>query len=153
MAVCGTRACYVGGCRCPDCVQANSDYHRDHRWPTGRNPGLPRIRLSVGGRSWVRRAACAGHGHADWFADDPSGKYPAARAVCDDCAVKAECLAWAIEARVDHGMWGGLNPTERTRYARRSRRQAGTAHVEELVLLVFLIVFITVGLRLVGLGL
>ena len=30
---------------------------------------------------------------------------------------------------------------------------AGTAHVEELVLLVFLIVFIVVGLRLVGLSL
>lgn len=34
--------------------------------------------------------------------------------ICDTCSVKAECREWAIENE-DHGIWGGLTATERTK--------------------------------------
>lgn len=121
MAVCGTRSAYVGGCRCDLCRQAhNVAQTRWRQTGSAARPAGPEIR-QLAERRWVRRAACAGHGFADWFVDDPSGKYLAARAVCDRCVVKRECLTWAIEAKIHHGMWGGLNPAERERAVRTTR--------------------------------
>jgi WhiB family redox-sensing transcriptional regulator len=36
-----------------------------------------------------------------------------AKAICVECAVRAECLDYALEIREPHGIWGGLNETER----------------------------------------
>ena len=37
----------------------------------------------------------------------------AAKAVCDTCPVKQECLEYALEAREGYGIWGGLTELER----------------------------------------
>jgi WhiB family redox-sensing transcriptional regulator len=37
----------------------------------------------------------------------------AAKAICQDCGVRQECLTYAIEIREPHGIWGGLNEVER----------------------------------------
>ncbi|WP_225801762.1 WhiB family transcriptional regulator [Streptomyces sp. NK15101] len=45
-----------------------------------------------------------------------------AKAVCFGCPVQAECLAYALDRRVEHGVWGGM--TERERRALLRRRPA-----------------------------
>ena len=50
-----------------------------------------------------------------------------ARAICDGCEVKDECLDHAIEANEKYGIWGGMTYTERRRLRRRryaARKQA-----------------------------
>ena len=36
-----------------------------------------------------------------------------AKAVCNVCSVRGECLSYAIEHGERHGVWGGLNESER----------------------------------------
>ncbi|MGH3388176.1 MAG: WhiB family transcriptional regulator [Actinomadura sp.] len=43
-------------------------------------------------------------------------------AVCRRCAVRAECLRFALRSSQKHGVWGGLTEEERTAMIR--RRQA-----------------------------
>ncbi|MDU5073367.1 MAG: WhiB family transcriptional regulator, partial [Cutibacterium avidum] len=42
--------------------------------------------------------------------------------VCARCEVRAECLAWALEAGQDHGVWGGMSEDERRAIKRRQSR-------------------------------
>ena len=37
----------------------------------------------------------------------------AAKRLCDDCGVRARCLAWALETNQAHGVCGGLSEDER----------------------------------------
>lgn len=75
-------------------------------------------------------AAC--EGSVTSWADDvffePDGAKPgrpaadrtaAARAYCQDCPITAGCLQYAIDRRIDVGVWGGLDPTERRRLVER----------------------------------
>jgi WhiB family redox-sensing transcriptional regulator len=41
-----------------------------------------------------------------WFAESPSD-VELAKALCQDCPVRAECLAGALERREPWGVWGG----------------------------------------------
>ncbi|MFE2009010.1 WhiB family transcriptional regulator [Streptomyces sp. NPDC059491] len=43
-----------------------------------------------------------------------------AKALCTGCPVRAECLAHALDSRIEHGVWGGM--TERERRALLKRR-------------------------------
>ena len=36
-----------------------------------------------------------------------------AKAVCRACPVRDQCLDWALEQGIDHGVWGGLAGDER----------------------------------------
>ena len=36
-----------------------------------------------------------------------------AKAVCRTCRVREQCLEWALEQGLDHGVWGGLDGDER----------------------------------------
>ena len=38
-----------------------------------------------------------------------------ARRVCDGCPVKDQCLEYALDNRIDHGVWGGTSERERRR--------------------------------------
>jgi len=44
-----------------------------------------------------------------------------ARRICAECPVKAPCLEYALQNRIDHGVWGGASERERRRIARRRR--------------------------------
>lgn len=44
-----------------------------------------------------------------------------ARVACGLCPVKTECLEWAIAAREEHGIWGGMDRDQRAKIARRRR--------------------------------
>lgn len=45
----------------------------------------------------------------------------AAKAVCRRCPVTADCLAWALDAGHEDGVWGGLDMAERRDLHRRTR--------------------------------
>jgi len=44
-----------------------------------------------------------------------------ARRICVDCPVKQPCLEYALENRIDHGVWGGCSERERRRILKRRR--------------------------------
>lgn len=43
----------------------------------------------------------------------------AAKSVCGRCPVVEQCLQHALKVREQHGIWGGLNPTERNQLVER----------------------------------
>jgi len=81
---------------------------------------------------WTASAEC-GSGKVSpdaLFVEGPAQRE--ARAVCLQCPVRLECLADALDNRMDFGVWGGM--TERERRALRRRRPEVTSWWSELVL-------------------
>ena len=74
---------------------------------------------------WMLHARCRDLPPAAFFPSDGVG-VEVARRYCAECPVKMECLEYALEHRIDHGVWGGTSERERRRIAR-SRRAQGTA--------------------------
>lgn len=72
---------------------------------------------------WREVALCAQVDPELWFPESgqPNGK---AKLVCGWCDVQAECLAFALRANEQYGVWGGLSPEERRRLRRRQRESA-----------------------------
>jgi WhiB family redox-sensing transcriptional regulator len=59
---------------------------------------------------WTTAAKCAGT--KDFlFAEGPDQRK--VRIVCGDCPVRRQCLAEALDGRVEWGVWGGLTERER----------------------------------------
>lgn len=50
-----------------------------------------------------------------------------AKAVCDACLVREECLERAFEIGDPDGIWGGMTQEERRGHKRRSSRMGNTA--------------------------
>lgn len=70
---------------------------------------------------WMKQAACVGK--SDLFYDEKSRIAIArAKALCETCAVKDQCLDHALQHE-PLGLWGGLTANERRRMRRRMRRQ------------------------------
>lgn len=44
-----------------------------------------------------------------------------ARKICATCPVREACLDYALEHRIDHGVWGGTSERERRRILKRRR--------------------------------
>ena len=64
--------------------------------------------ISVGDLTWEDFAACqAVPNAADLFFSEDIGEIAAAKRVCADCPVLAECLEGALERREPFGVWGG----------------------------------------------
>jgi WhiB family transcriptional regulator, redox-sensing transcriptional regulator len=69
---------------------------------------------------WQLRAACRGPESALFFPptyaerkEEREERERRAKAICGDCAVRRECLQYALGIREPHGIWGGLNEAER----------------------------------------
>jgi len=70
--------------------------------------------------SWQRRSACRGPASTLFFAPtvpEPRSMRVAREAqatrICGECAVREECLEYALRIREPHGIWGGLNEPQR----------------------------------------
>ncbi|MEV7676824.1 WhiB family transcriptional regulator [Streptomyces sp. NPDC088752] len=63
------------------------------------------------------RAACRTAGPDELFVEGPAqGK---ASAICIKCLVCTECLAYALDNRIEHGVWGGMTGRQRRALLRR----------------------------------
>lgn len=69
---------------------------------------------------WMRYAACRTDSPVRYFPSDGVGVEVAKR-TCVKCAVRVECLEYALVNRIDHGVWGGCSERERRRILRRRR--------------------------------
>ena len=68
-------------------------------------------------RSWAARGNCA-NGDPEGFFVEGSEQH-AAKSACADCPVLTECLADALDNRINFGVWGGMTERERRRLLRR----------------------------------
>ena len=74
----------------------------------------------VAEQDWRALGACSKTDPDLWFAVGAM-EHKQAKRICRECPVQSQCLAYAMDAPVDHGIWGGLTERERRRF----RRQAG----------------------------
>ncbi|MEE2056950.1 WhiB family transcriptional regulator [Rhodococcus artemisiae] len=78
-------------------------------------------------REWMLAARCRGFDTSVFFPQKESGRGPVAGAendakkVCRTCPVISECRDHALRNAEQHGIWGGMNYSER-RAADRARR-------------------------------
>jgi len=68
---------------------------------------------------WRDRALCAQVG-GDWWFPEANKKAPEAKAICQACPVRAQCLQYALDAGETAGIWAGYSG----RQLRRMRRDA-----------------------------
>jgi WhiB family transcriptional regulator, redox-sensing transcriptional regulator len=88
----------------------------------------PQFRHDQRKTAWIENAAC--------LEEDPELFFPVgtstpaldqaerAKDVCRSCAVRGECLRWALDTCQDAGVWGGLDEEERRIIRRQRRRMA-----------------------------
>jgi WhiB family transcriptional regulator, redox-sensing transcriptional regulator len=72
---------------------------------------------------WRADAACREIDIDVFFAVDETRQREAI-AVCETCPVRQECLEYAITAREQYGVWGGVREQDRKRLVRARRREA-----------------------------
>ena len=77
---------------------------------------------------WMQRGLCRDIAPSVFFPSDGVG-VDVARAICANCPVTRPCLEYALENKIDHGVWGGCSERERRRIARQ-RRQAASAKAD-----------------------
>ena len=70
--------------------------------------------------AWMATGNCRLHPPATFFPSDGVG-VDRARKICRDCPVTQRCLDYALDERIDHGVWGGCSERERRRILK-SRR-------------------------------
>jgi WhiB family redox-sensing transcriptional regulator len=80
---------------------------------------------------WQRHAACRGEDSVYFFAPayfekrrEKLAREAVAKRICATCPVIAPCLDHALATREAHGVWGGLNETERRAILRARQRAA-----------------------------
>jgi len=69
---------------------------------------------------WMARGKCKDLDPSLFFPSDGIGVQVAQR-ICGECPVRAECLEYALDNHVDHGVWGGASERERRRLLRQRR--------------------------------
>ena len=62
-------------------------------------------------QAWTARSACSTSDPDDLFVTGAAQNK--AKAVCLGCPVRTECLADALDNRVEFGVWGGMTERER----------------------------------------
>lgn len=76
---------------------------------------MPRLLKTPADGEWRLRALCRDLPDPDVMMPDRSDRagIATAKALCADCPVKVDCLAWAVNHNERHGIWGGLTTAER----------------------------------------
>jgi WhiB family transcriptional regulator, redox-sensing transcriptional regulator len=80
-----------------------------------RPPGGQKV--TIPDRDWRELAACQDADPELFFPVSSSGpsldQVAQAKAICAGCLVRRHCLAFALDTRQDHGVWGGMSEEER----------------------------------------
>jgi len=71
---------------------------------------------------WMAEGKCREVAADTFFPSDGLGVIRAQR-ICAKCPVAEQCLEYALENHIDHGVWGGRSERERRRILRARRRQ------------------------------
>lgn len=79
---------------------------------------------SVNDLSWMEDALCA-QTDPDIFYPEKGGSTAPATSICEGCAVRAECLEYAIANDIRHGIWGGTSDNDRKRISRERKLAQG----------------------------
>ncbi|MEO3856139.1 WhiB family transcriptional regulator [Acrocarpospora sp. B8E8] len=93
----------------------------------------PVRRLSAGSLAWMEDAACRGEslalffGHEGEKAAEKAAREEKAKAVCDGCWARTECLLHALSYPERSGVWAGLGEDERDAERRRWMRREADA--------------------------
>src|SRR6266536_1029634 len=66
---------------------------------------------------WTARAACKGTDPDELFVQGAAQNR--AKLICRGCPVRTECLADALDNRIEYGVWGGMTERERRALLRR----------------------------------
>ena len=74
-------------------------------------------RSAMEDQSWATRGACASMDPDEFFVQ--GAEQHALKSACGACPVRTECLADALDNRIDFGVWGGMTERERRRLLRR----------------------------------
>jgi WhiB family transcriptional regulator, redox-sensing transcriptional regulator len=74
--------------------------------------------------NWMARGNCRFEPPATFFPSDGVGVELAKR-ICGTCAVREQCLEYALDNRIDHGVWGGTSERQRRRMLK--KRKASSA--------------------------
>ncbi|MDT2007497.1 WhiB family transcriptional regulator [Rhodococcus opacus] len=80
-------------------------------------------------RDWQHRASCRGTDTDRFFSPDGergsvrAQREHAAKQICQDCPVLAECRTHALTTEA-YGIWGGMSESERARHTRLTRLAA-----------------------------
>ena len=79
--------------------------------------------------NWKDHAACGGLDMVIFFPEEPittQRVWDQARTFCNQCTVRQQCLDYAINHETlgfrRYGMFGGMTPKERERYAEAKKR-------------------------------
>ena len=75
-------------------------------------------------QDWRSQAVCARTNPDLWFSPG-AVEHREAKRICRECPVRRQCLNYAMEAPVDHGVWGGMTERERRRHRRLGLQVAG----------------------------
>ncbi len=79
--------------------------------------------MTVQELKWWDMGACRGLDASIFYPDDDD-EASAAKAVCESCHVRVECLEHALAVREKSGVWGGATERDRRRIIRQRRRNS-----------------------------
>ena len=90
-----------------------------HREMAGSENAVPMKTMTVKNwvEDWTIAAACRGMDPDELFVQGAAQNR--AKTVCAACLVRTECLADALDNRVEFGVWGGMTERERRALLRR----------------------------------
>ncbi len=88
----------------------------------GRTPTQP----DIVDQDWMAYANCL-EVDTQVFFPGKTGSTKEAKAICADCAVREECLEYALAFGDTHGIWGGTSERERRAIKRRRKAAAKAA--------------------------
>lgn len=76
--------------------------------------------------AWMLEGNCRLYPPSTFFPSDGVG-VDKARKICNGCSVLDRCLDYALDNRIDHGVWGGCSERERRRILKRRRLEVASA--------------------------
>jgi WhiB family redox-sensing transcriptional regulator len=79
--------------------------------------------------TWSTRAACRTADPDELFVDGAAQNR--VKIICTGCPVRTECLAYALDNRIEHGVWGGMTDRERRALLRRRPTVTSWRHLLE----------------------
>jgi WhiB family redox-sensing transcriptional regulator len=78
------------------------------------------------GLAWQDEALCAEVDPELWFPEKGASTREAKR-TCMACEVRSECLEYALDNKINHGVWGGKSDRERNAILRKRERETRAA--------------------------